>query len=82
MIADVIDLNDRWVALAELGAEHAPKPRRRGDQHYLVSVENSPLDPELNVRELRVVHKLGIDSCSTVQGRIPDRTDGFPAIAR
>lgn len=84
VVSDIVNLDDGWTTLAELGAEHGLKAWTGGHQHDLVSVEKATLDAELHVAQLGVVHELGVNPRASrgQQRRIPDLLDVLPAVAR
>ena len=82
VVADVVDLDDGRVALAELGVEHALEARRGRDEDDLVRVEDAALDAELHVAQLGIVDELGVDARPAVQRRVADLLDALAAVAR
>lgn len=82
VVADVVDLNNGRVALAQLGTEHASEPRGGCDKHYLVSVEHSTLHTELDITQLCVVNELGVNPGATTERRVSDTLDWLPTKTR
>lgn len=80
MVSDVIDLYDGWVSFTEFTRKHTSEPGRRCNEDYLVSIENSALYAELNVRQFRVINELGVDSSAAIKCRISDGSDLFPTV--
>lgn len=79
VIADVIDMNDGWVPITELRAEHCPEPGWPCHQDNLVSIKDSPLHPKLHITQLWVVHKFWINPSPSREWSVSDILDWLPA---
>jgi len=75
VIADIIDMNNGWVAITELRAEHCPEPGRPCNQHNLVSIKDSPLHPKLHITQLWVIHKFWINPSPSRERSVPNILD-------
>lgn len=78
MISDVVNLYNRRVSFAKLRTEHVAESWRSCDEDDLVSVEDAAFDSKLNVAQLRIVDKFGIDSSAAIQNWVADPSNWLP----
>ena len=81
MISNIIDLYNRWISLAQLGAKHVSESRRRCHENYFMTVKNTTFDSELYIAEFWIVDEFRINSRTTRQGRVSDWFYLFPSKA-
>jgi len=79
VIADVIYMNNGWVSITDLGAQHCPELGWPSHQYYLMSVKDSPLHPKLHITQLWVVDKFWINPGASREWSVLDALDWFPA---
>jgi hypothetical protein len=78
VIADVIYVNNGWVSITDLGAQHCPELRWPRHQYDLMSIKDSPLHPKLHITQLWIVDKFWIYPGASREWGVLDALDWFP----
>ena len=81
IVANIVDLDYRWISLAEFRVEHALEARRGRYENDLVRIKDASFDPELDITQFGIVDKFRIDTRPTAERSVSNLLDRLPTVA-